>query len=173
MVKLDLPGNTYFYGPASFWKRVIAFLIDLFIIDLFVVGFFREALMRIISAETGMMATYRMLESGGAQAEALYLIFTIMVLLTLAYFVLLQYTTGQTVGGILANMHVVSQKEGEDAGLQKISFWQCIVRNLFIIPAIPFILLWVADPVFMLFAKKGQRMTEWLSGTKVVEKYRL
>jgi uncharacterized RDD family membrane protein YckC len=161
---LNLPEKRVFTGPATLWKRVAAFVLDLFVIDFFVLGFFRNILSGLFTT-ADFTSTYRVLEANPAQANTLMMIVSVMVMLALAYFVLLQYLLGQTVGDIVLNLKVVADDHMVP------NFWQCLVRNMFIIPAVPFILLWIIDPAYLFFAKKGQRLTEWLSNTRLVERF--
>jgi uncharacterized RDD family membrane protein YckC len=124
---------------------------------------------KMLGSGAGFMSTYNLLQENPAQANALIGIFMIMILLILAYFVLLQYAAGQTVGCMLFNIHVVAEVGDKQFG--RAGFWQCVLRNLFLIPAVPFIFLWVIDPLYLVFAKKGQRLTEWLSRTRVIEQF--
>jgi hypothetical protein len=72
---------------------------------------------------------------------------------------------------MLLSIHIVfAQGENE---FERPRFWQCLVRNLFMIPTLPFVLLWAAEPVYFFAARKGQRLTEWMSRTKVVEQYEI
>lgn len=168
-MKLDLPEKKVFIGPARMWKRMLAFVLDLFVIDFFLISFFQDVADRMLGSSAGFMATYSLLEKNPAQANALFGIFMIMILLVLAYFVLLQYAAGQTIGCILFDMRVVAEAGEKEFG--RAGFWQCLLRNLFLIPAVPFIFLWVIDPLYLVFARKGQRLTEWLSRTRVIEQF--
>ena len=70
----------------------------------------------------------------------------------------------QSIGKIFTNIYVVSETK-------ELKLWQLLVRNLFLIPFFPFVLLWIVDPAFMFFTKDNKRLSEILSKTKVVEKY--
>ena len=72
----------------------------------------------------------------------------------------------QTIGKKIMNIYVVGDSE-------KPGKWQLLIRNLFFIPIFPFDLLFIVDPIFMLFTKSNQRLTEILGKTRVVEKYSL
>jgi len=169
MTDLNLPERRVFIGPARLWKRAFSFLLDLAILDFFVYSFFTELSQTIVGSSTDMMGVYQMLMADTGKASAIFMILTIIIMLTLAYFVLLQYAIGQTVGEMLLDLHVVIQTD--DKELTTPTFWQCMLRNIFIIPAMPFILLWVIDPVYFFITKKNQRLTEWLSQTSVIEQY--
>lgn len=166
-MKLDLPEKKVFIGPARVWKRILAFVLDLFVIDFFVLSFFQDVADKMLGSGAGFMTTYQLLENNPSQANALFGLFMMMILLVLAYFVLLQYAAGQTIGCILFNIYVVA--ETGDKQFDRAGFWQCLLRNLFLIPAVPFIFLWIIDPLYLAFARNGQRFTEWLSRTRVIE----
>lgn len=168
-MNLNLPEKRVYVGPATMWKRVLAFMLDLLILDFFVLSVFKGLMGRLSKGMSGFADTYSMLNNNPAQAQAIVMLFMLLILFLLVYFVLLQYLTGQTIGFMLFNIRVVSQEGEKKFG--KAGFWQCVLRNLFFIPAIPFILLWVIDPLYLVFAKKGQRLTEWLSNTKVIEQF--
>jgi uncharacterized RDD family membrane protein YckC len=181
MTKLKLPEKRVFYGPAVLWKRVLAFVIDFLILDIFVLGFFEETVRKILGDSSDYNVIIKTLQQNPEYMQALTIIFALIVMLTMAYFVLLQYTAGQTVGAILLNIYVVQtvvkesavkEKENEKE-FERAGFLQCVMRNCFLIPVIPFVLFWVADPVYYFFAKKNQRLTEYLSRTKVVEEFKI
>lgn len=169
-MNLNLPEKRVFIGPATIWKRMMAFVLDFLVLDFFVLGAFSSIAERMLGESTGLTATYRLLESNySAQMNAFVIMFMMITLLVLSYFVLLQYMVGQTVGEILFNIKVVSdlgENKFGDAG-----FGQCLLRNIFIIPAVPFIFLWVIDPLYLAFVGKGQRLTELLSRTRVIEQF--
>jgi uncharacterized RDD family membrane protein YckC len=79
---------------------------------------------------------------------------------------ILEKELNQTPGKMLFNLYVTSQTKD-------LKYWQLFVRSMFLIPVFPFVLLWVIDPIVMLFTKENQRLSEILSRTKVVEKYKL
>ena len=70
------------------------------------------------------------------------------------------------IGKKLLNLYVESQTK-------ELKYWQLLVRSMFLIPLFPFVLLWVIDPIVMLFTKDSQRLSEILSKTKVVERYKI
>ena len=168
---LDLPQKPVFLGPATLWKRIAAFIFDLFVIDFFILSLFRDIIAKTLGENSDILSTYSMIENNPAQMQALTLVFALITLLSITYFVLSQYATGQTLGCMLMRIMVVAQVgKGKYADP---TFTQCIIRNAFLIPTIPFILLWIVDPLYLLFTKKGQRLTEWLSSTMVIEQYNL
>ena len=125
----------------------------------------------LIKGDNNIMETYKYIQGDTGTATVLFLVFMILTSLTLAYFILQEYLIGQTIGKILFRLKIVTVVDDETLG--PINFWQSIVRSLFLIPTIPFILMWIIDPVYLLFTKKGQRLSEWLCKTKVIEVFQL
>jgi uncharacterized RDD family membrane protein YckC len=146
---------------ASILKRVLAFIIDLLIVDIAIVFPFQGVLRRIVPAG-GFIETYRYFSVQGS-SFLLYAIATTVTVLALMYFVLLEKKMGQSVGKIFFRLYVVGTDKEE------LSTWRCLLRSIFLIPLFPFILLWIVDPVFVGFSHEHQRLTEYLSRTKVVE----
>ena len=119
-------------------------------------------------------ASYAAISSSAVRANAAMLVISLAFLFVLAYFVLLDYLLGQTVGMMIFDLRIIS--EGSAAGAKAsvdIGFFQSLLRNIFLIPAVPFIFLWLVDPIFAIFNKNNQRLTELLSKTLVVERYQL
>ena len=160
-MKLKLPKKKVIVVNASLLRRILAFLIDLLIINFIILRPFRNVLLKLMPSESFNEAYSYLLSNQNANA-ALFFITLMISLLALLYFVILQYKLGQTVGMMLLNLHIEPKE---------IKLWQALVRNLFIIPVFPFFLLWVLDPVYILFNREGQRFTEKLSNTKVVQVY--
>ena len=94
------------------------------------------------------------------------LLILLVAALTILYFVILEKKLKQSVGKMLFNLYVESKTKD-------LKYWQLFVRSMFLIPLFPFVLLWIIDPVVMLFTKENQRLSEILSKTKVVEKYKV
>jgi uncharacterized RDD family membrane protein YckC len=168
---LKLPEKRVFLGPANLWKRILAFIVDILILDFLVLGLFNNVAEKMLGGTADVMAAYRILQGNTSQMQALTMIFVIVVMLVMAYFVLLQYAVGQTIGCMLLNIYVVTPLGEKD--FSRPGFGQCLLRNIFMIPTIPFIFLWVLDPLYFFFGKKSQRLTEWLSRTRVIEQFEL
>lgn len=162
-MKLKLPKQKTFTGPALVWKRALAFFIDLLIINFIILFPFRKLFQKIIPASISFKETFSFVNA----PELNSLIITISIfaaILMILYFVILEGKLRQSVGKIFTNIYVVSETK-------ELKFWQLLVRNLFLIPLFPFILLWIIDPILMFFTKDNKRLSEILSKTKVVEKY--
>jgi hypothetical protein len=161
---LRLPKERTFTGPALVWKRLLAFVADLLIINLIIFFPFRRIIQRAVPEFSSYSEAYSFLSSNQSYTATLTIVSLIMALFALLYFVLIEYKLGQTPGKMLLNISITGETK-------VLSFWQFVVRSLFIIPVFPFILLWVIDPLFLFFTKTNQRLSEVLSKTRTVEKY--
>ena len=153
-----------FLAQASVLKRLGAFIVDLIIINIIILFPFRGVFESILPAAKFSEA-FDFLRS----PESSMILEVIMIavgILTMLYFMLLEKKIAQTPGKMLFNLFVRSQ--GKD-----LKNWQLFVRSMFLIPLFPFVLLWLIDPIAMLFTKENQRLSEILSRTKVVEQYQI
>ena len=153
-----------FLAQASVLKRLGAFIVDLIIINIIILFPFRGVFESILPAAKFSEA-FDFLRS----PESSMILEVIMIavgILTMLYFMLLEKKIAQTPGKMLFNLFVRSQ--GKD-----LKNWQLFVRSMFLIPIFPFVLLWLVDPIVLLFTKENQRLSEILSRTKVVEQYRI
>jgi len=161
---LKLPKEKRFKGPASIWKRLFAFLIDLIIIDFVIALPFRRILVNLMPAGGSYSQTFDFLIENPGFTGLLTTITLFIGILSLLYFAILEWKLGQTIGKMFMNVFVVSEKK-------KMKFWQAIVRSLFVLPVFPFILLWLIDPIVMFFNKDNQRLSEIFSKTKTIQDY--
>ena len=161
----DIPKEYAFNkgGPASKWRRIIAFIIDLLVVDFVLFFPFRGILTKIMPTAS-FKETYSYLQSNPSISKTINIIMLFFGILTLLYFAILEWKLGQTIGKIFTRITVASQTN-------KLRFWQCAVRSLFLIPVFPFVLLSVIDPILMFLTKTNQRLSEILSKTMVVNKY--
>lgn len=169
MKSLNLPKEKTFTGPALLWKRIAAFFIDIAIINLIVLFPFRGLFQKIIPNDYSFSEAYRLLSIGTDYTGLISSVSFIMALLVILYFFMLESKMGQTIGKMLLKIYVVRDNNGNN----NLKALRLLARNIVFIPVFPFVLLWVADPLFMFFTKTNQRLSEILSGTKVVERYNL
>ena len=106
------------------------------------------------------------LNSNSEASTSITVLMVAVAVLTILYFVILENKLRQSIGKMIFNLYV----EGQD---KDIKYWQLFARSMFLIPIFPFVLLWIIDPIVMLFTKENQRLSEILSKTKVVERYSL
>lgn len=161
---LNLPKERTFVGPASIWKRIAAFASDLLILNVFVFFPFKGIFGKIIPDFQTFDEAYNYFVSNPGATQSLSLIALVMACIAILYFSWFELRLKQTPGKMI--FHIFVQGEGEQLG-----FWQLVLRSLFVIPLFPFVLLWLADPLFMIFSKTNQRLSEILSKTKTVEEY--
>ena len=163
-MKNNVASRKTFLAQASVLKRAGAFIVDLLIINIVILFPFRRVFESILPAGNFSEA-FDFLRS----PESSMLLNVIMIavgILAMLYFMLLEKKIAQTPGKMLFGLFVRSQ--GKD-----LKNWQLFVRSMFLIPLFPFVLLWLIDPIVMLFTKENQRLSEILSRTKVVEQYRI
>ena len=162
-MKLNLPKQRSFKGPAIIWKRIIAFVLDLLILD-FIIGIpFRNLIIRIVP-NNGFTAQLNYFNSNPGLLASLSVIMVAYGLMMLLYFSILEYKIGQTVGKIFMNIKVDSDKKN-------FGFFSFIIRSMYMIMIFPFILLWIVDPIFIFFNKDGRRLSEILSKTRTIAMY--
>jgi uncharacterized RDD family membrane protein YckC len=158
-----LPKQRGFTGPALIWKRVIAFMLDLLVLEFFIITPFRKVITDIIPE--GNISAIQAFLMANLQAKDTLIWITFMIgSLMLVYFAVLEYSIGQTAGKLLMKIEVVSDRK-------ETSMWQYVVRSMFIIPVIPFVLLWVIDPIYMFLNENNQRFTERISMTRTIERF--
>ena len=98
-----------------------------------------------------------------------------IALIILSYFVFTEWKLGQTLGKMMFGLFVVAETNGRQEKLdikERVKFWQALVRSAYFVPIFPLFFLIIIDPIYMLFNKNGQRLSERLSRTRVVEMYR-
>jgi len=162
-MKLKIPKQKTFTGPALIWKRMLAFFIDLLVINFIILFPFKRLFQRIVPSSLSFEETFSLVNDPGLSSMIVATSVFVGILMV-SYFMILEGKLGQSIGKILVNIYVVSE-------IKEMRFWQLLVRSLFLMPVFPFILLWIMDPVFMFFTKDNKRLSEVLSKTKVVGKY--
>jgi len=159
MVKLKVK-----FFPASLWKRAFAYVIDVFVINLIIILPFQKLLEELGKgfSEQGFFEMYKYFLSNQNQLQSvlpkLFLIFTVISILSVLYWAILEFKIGQSVGKILMNVYVKSQTK-------QLTFWQCFLRSITKVSTLPLIL----DASYMLFTRGYQRYFEKISKTFVVE----
>jgi uncharacterized RDD family membrane protein YckC len=166
MKNISLKVGKTFFAQASVLKRLIAFIIDLLIINLVILLPFKRIFERMIPETSSFSETLDFLSSNAELSSSITIIVLAVAFLTILYFMILGKKLNQTPGKMLFNLYVKSKTKD-------LKYWQLFVRSMFLIPVFPFVLLWIIDPLVMLFTKENQRLSEILSKTKTVEKYKV
>ncbi len=148
---LKLPKERVHIQEARLLRRVAAFLADILFLDLFVFGQFSS----LLPSATGFAELARNFTLTPALSAAA----TAMALLAFAYFALFEYLLAQTPGMMLLSLRT-----------ENVTLGRAFVRNLYLIPFFPFPLLWVLEPVHLLWRKT--RLLELVSRTRTIEEIR-
>ena len=163
-MKLNLPKEVRFEGPAAMWKRISAFLVDVFVID-FVIGQPFGILIAKAVPGTDFGSQMKYFQNNPMIVIAVSTIMLAYGFLAMMYFAILEYKLGGSAGKLLFGIRVKEDKNCR-------GFFSYLVRNMFLLFIFPFMLLWVIDPVFMFINKDGRRLSEILSGTRTIDTYR-
>ncbi len=139
---LKLPKPQVYEMSASLMKRLLSLVVDLYIVFIVVVSPFSSLFPKEVKFSSGLVL----------------LVFSIS-LLALCYFSFSELWAGQTIGMKLMGLHIVADT--------KFTLLKSILRNIFALPFFPFILLWVIEPLALLFG--GKRIMERITGTRTVE----
>ncbi len=140
---------------AGFWKRSIAFIIDILVINLVFFGPFKKFMVFPELKHAGLRELIQ--KSTATLPPVLIASVILMSIIALLYFSLMEYYLGHTIGKQLMGLQVVGQR----------NFAYYLLRHVYIIPVFPFTILWFVEP-FMLIRKK-QRFLEQLSKTATIE----
>lgn len=175
-LNLNLPQPHYFAAPASLVRRFFAFVLDLFVVQFFLLGPFQSAFGRFFPPEAlqslDFQALRSVLESNPQLSSTVFFLSLGAGAVALLYFSLLQFFMHKTIGMHLLGIDLIAgdqKKSASPASASSLSFWQCFVRNLFVIPVFPFIIFWIVDPLFMFFNKHHQRLLEKWSKTRMIQ----
>ena len=139
---------------ARVWKRILAFIVDLYIGVMVFSAFF------IIIMQQAPRSLADAFSAALTPAAAAAVIYASVFLLL--YHVFCEYIVGQTPGMLLFRVSVENTQPKKE-----LSFWQALVRNLFLLPVFPFTLLWIIEPLYYVF--QGQRLLEYWTRTDTVE----
>jgi uncharacterized RDD family membrane protein YckC len=138
---------------ARVWKRLLAFLVDLYLGIMVFSAFF-------LVMQSEVPASFGAALSNGLSSVAVATLVYASIFFLL-YHAFCEYIIGQTPGMMLFGVEVKTQ------GKKPLRFWQALVRNIFLIPIIPFTFLWIVEPIYYLF--QGERILERWTNTATVE----
>ena len=162
--KLNLPESKAFIAPASLLKRFVAYFIDLVIVNFIIISPFNVILEKIIPSGS-FSETYQYIQNNPEVSSIIFFLSVVIGILIVAYFTVFEYLTQQTPGKMLMRQYIVKETG------QQLKLRNYIISNLTFMPVFPFILLWIADPVYMVISPKSQRLMERFTRILVVEKY--
>lgn len=161
MAKLKLPKRKESLN-ANLLKRVAAFLVDILILQFVVISSFASYFEKSFPKTAGdFMVVYNFLLLNQGVVYQMYYAIISMAVIILIYFTVMEYKYSQTIGMMLFKLNI------ESTSSKELTFLQCILRNIYLLPIFPIFFLWIIDPVYLLF--KGERLSEKFSKTKTVE----
>lgn len=146
---------------ANPYKRILAFFIDILILQFIVITPFRSFFNSLLPENGNFSSYYSFMQQNPVIVDNLISIFIAISSLMIIYFVYLEYKYGQTIGKMIMKLKIISIDKKE------LGIFQCMARNLFLMPVFPFILLWAIDPIYLFV--KGQRLSEVISKTQTIE----
>jgi len=142
--------NAVLVNNATFWRRALAFIFDLLLINLVIAWPFQSTLQKFALRELTFESVL--------PAQAYFIVMMIFIL-ALLYFTFLEYYIGQTPGQMIMGIESIANNG-------KMTFWKALGRNIFILPFFPFYVLWVLEPIYLIFYK--QRFLERWTNTNTV-----
>ncbi len=144
---------------ASIFKRLVAFLVDLAILNFIVVWPFKRFFESMIPSGN-LMELASFVKANPAIVSQVNSIYLFMGIMFFIYFTICEARFGQSLGKYIVGIYVKGEKENA-------TFWQIVIRNIFLIPIFPILLLWVIDPLSLVFTKS--RFSDRISKTQVIE----
>ncbi|MBI5391621.1 RDD family protein [Candidatus Woesearchaeota archaeon] len=132
--------------PAPLWKRIVSHFIDVALISFII----------LLPLDKSLKVSSTSFFQAPVINNSVFLLGIFAVLLSLAYWVILEYKLQQSVGKILMKLYVHGKQ---------LPFSHILVRNL----TKPFSLLLLIDVLYMFFKGGHQRLFETFSDTDVVE----
>jgi uncharacterized RDD family membrane protein YckC len=145
-------------GASPFWKRLVAYIIDVFIVSVIIVKPFMNKFESIEpSSITEVFSSFSTMFS-----KEIILSSLVIAILTLFYWTFLEYKFGQTVGKVLMRTQVSSVNR------KKLTLTQIITRNVTKLSSF----LLILDTIYLLVKRNDQRFTDTLAKTTVTEEKR-
>ncbi|MFH1053518.1 MAG: RDD family protein [Candidatus Woesearchaeota archaeon] len=162
-LNLDLPKMRYMKIKASVFKRIIAYILDLSIL-LIIMWPIVAVLKNVVQIpDTGsVIDQYMFIIKNPSLFNMLFIVEIVEFIIFFIYFTALEYLINQSIGKLIMNIYIESEKE-------KLTLWQVSLRNIYLIPIIPFNLIQIIDPILMILRKDHKRLSDIFSKTKVVE----
>ena len=133
----------------SIWRRLLSFILDIILVQILI-----SPLDKVL---TGYNPTDLLTLNTESISADIIIVGAIASILYWAYFTLCEYYLGATIG-----MRLFRLRMSGPATLAN-----CLIRHAYFIPIFPFSLLWIAEPLFIIF--KQRRLLEILSKTGTVQ----
>lgn len=134
--------------PASFIKRVIAYILDMILVSIIVITPFKINFKQNISNLNYLFTI---------NTGKIVLISIIIAVLIILYFAIFEYLLAQTIGKMIMNIEVIS-------GFKELKFSQALLRNLTKFSGT----LILIDCINILISRTNKRFLEQWSDTEVI-----
>ncbi len=141
------------FQDSSLWKRFFAYFLDILLINIVVS-------IPLASYFESKLGSARDIFFGSRADSGFFLASFLIVILVLFYFTLMDYKTGQTIGGMIFGIYAVSLLG------KKMTFGQALIRNLLT----PFPIVLLVDSLYMFFKGGRRRLFETFSMTASAER---
>ena len=135
---------------ASLGKRTLALLFDILIINFIIFYPFSSVFQNFLKNKS---ITEIIALSESALPTNVYIATFLVSVLALLYFSFFDYYLGLTPGKMIMRLKVVSIDPFSNEELP--TLWRSITRNSFIIPAFPFYIFWIVEPIYIGFYKES------------------
>jgi uncharacterized RDD family membrane protein YckC len=153
----------FFLAPASYTRRILAFIIDIILFDLIILFPFNRLFQKAVPAGN-ILQQLTFLQNNPHILRSFYPLLITANILLIFYFSYFEYKLQQTPGKMLLRIQVVPQNSP--------TFWNYLFSNLTFLTIFPFTLLWIIDPMHMIFSPKNQRFMEKINKLIVIQKYK-
>jgi len=163
-LNLNLPKKREVVLPASVLKRFASYILDFLILNVILYPI-NNSINKIIPSEKGFEGVYSYIQSNPLFTKMLLFYSMIVGAIIVLYFTYFEFKTNQTPGKMLMNLHIIPD------GKKQLGFFDYLLSNLTFIPTFPFVILWILDPLWIIFSKNNQRFMEKISHIKVVERH--
>lgn len=152
-----------FIAPASIFKRIIAFVIDILILDLIVLAPFDFLFQKMMpTGSISQQISY--IQNNPGLLNSFYPIMIFMSIIIVFYFTYLDYKIKQTPGKMLLGLYIIPEKKNR-------TFWNYLLSNITFVVARLFIIVWIIDFFYMISSPKNQRLTQKLNKILIVQDY--
>ena len=140
-------------------RRVLAYIIDTAILNLILLAPIIKQMQKIVGDNTSFTSSYQFFINNPQKISAVVILGFMLIILTIAYYSILEFKLRQTIGKMLLGIKVMSKKAN-------FKYSQTLIRNI----SKPISILFIFDVIYLLVKKQNQRFFEKISDTVVIRK---
>ena len=138
-------------------RRVLAYIIDTAILNLILLAPIIKQMQKIVGDNTSFTSSYQFFINNPQKISAVVILGFMLIILTIAYYSILEFKLRQTIGKMLLGIKVMSKKAN-------FKYSQTLIRNI----SKPISILFIFDVIYLLVKKQNQRFFEKISDTVVL-----